>query len=123
MKYTMPQEIEVWYVIPALRRELAKTLTKKYNLNQKEASEILGISEAAVSQYIKEKRAKQIKFTRQDKKEIEKTAKKMAVIKDKNKSIKLLYSLSKRFKKEAIICSMHKKHDKNISNKCRICFE
>jgi len=78
--YSLPQEIEVWYVIPALRRELAKALTLKHKLSQKEAAELLGISEAAVSQYIKEKRAKQIKFTRQDKKEIEKTAKKMTVI-------------------------------------------
>ena len=51
-----PQEIEVWYVLPAIRKELVVTLKEK-NLTQKKIAEFLNITEAAVSQYIKQKRA------------------------------------------------------------------
>ena len=60
MQHIMPQEIEVWYLIPALRKELARIFIKDYGLAQKKAAELLGISGAAVSQYVKEKRAKEI---------------------------------------------------------------
>lgn len=48
-----PIEIEYWYVLPTIRREIATSLKKRGNLRQKEVADILGITEAAVSQYIK----------------------------------------------------------------------
>ena len=30
----MPQEVEVWYIIPALRRELAKSMVEDYKMMQ-----------------------------------------------------------------------------------------
>ena len=42
-----PQEIEVWYVLPVIRSELAKELLN-HNLTQKEISLKLGITEAAM---------------------------------------------------------------------------
>ncbi|MHA2366372.1 MAG: transcriptional regulator [Candidatus Hodarchaeales archaeon] len=48
-----PVEIEYWYVLPTIRRELTKTLKSMGKLRQKEIAKILGITEAAVSQYIK----------------------------------------------------------------------
>ena len=56
-----PQELEVWYILPAIRRELTISL-KEEGLKQRQVAEILGVTEAAVSQYIKSKRAKAIKF-------------------------------------------------------------
>jgi predicted transcriptional regulator len=52
-----PVEVEYWYVLPAIRRELAKSLKDNGKLKQKEISSILGISESAVSQYLKGTRA------------------------------------------------------------------
>ena len=52
LKQLMPQEIEVWYIIPAVRRELAKSMVK-IGLKQKQIAVTLGITEAAVSQYLK----------------------------------------------------------------------
>ena len=49
----MPQEIEVWYLIPALRRELANIFIKNYNLNQKETAKILGITRATLYEKLK----------------------------------------------------------------------
>jgi hypothetical protein len=53
----MPCEIIIWYVLPSIRREITKNLIKN-GLNQKQAAEKLGITDAAVSQYLSEKRGK-----------------------------------------------------------------
>ena len=45
----LPQEIEVWYLIPAIRAELAKELLKE-GINQTKIASILNITNAAVSQ-------------------------------------------------------------------------
>ena len=66
------QEIEVWYVIPAIRREMVLEL-KKRNVNQKEAARLLGLTEAAVSQYMSGKRGTDVKFEPQMKAEIKKS--------------------------------------------------
>ena len=50
-----PCELIVWYVLPTIRYELTKELLR-LGLSQKEVSESLGITQAAVSQYVKEKR-------------------------------------------------------------------
>ena len=62
----MPQEVELWYLIPALRREIAKILVKDYDLSQVEIAKILKITESAVSQYLKEKRGNELKFTEKE---------------------------------------------------------
>ena len=53
----LPTEVEYWYVLPVVRKELAKNLKEQGNLRQKEVADILGISESAVSQYLKGTRA------------------------------------------------------------------
>lgn len=50
-----PCEIIVWYVIPAIRSELAKELLR-LGMKQKEVSELMDITQPAVSQYITDKR-------------------------------------------------------------------
>ena len=56
-----PQEIEVWYIIPSIRREIAKEM-KKLGVSQVKISKTLGLTNAAVSQYLSKKRAKNIEF-------------------------------------------------------------
>ncbi len=46
----------VWYLLPLIRKEFAKSLIKDHSLTQRKAAEKLGITEAAVSQYISKKR-------------------------------------------------------------------
>ena len=50
-----PCEIVVWYVIPAIRSELAKDLLA-LGMKQKDVSELMDITQPAVSQYITDKR-------------------------------------------------------------------
>jgi predicted transcriptional regulator len=52
----VPQKVELYYVIPAIRKEFAKIMISK-GLSQKQVAGKLNITEAAVSQYMKSKRA------------------------------------------------------------------
>ena len=56
-----PCEIVVWYVIPAIRSELAKELLN-LGMRQKDVSELMDITQPAVSQYITDKRGSGIKL-------------------------------------------------------------
>ena len=56
-----PCEIVVWYVIPAIRSELAKELLH-LGMRQKDVSELMDITQPAVSQYITDKRGSGIKL-------------------------------------------------------------
>ena len=49
----LPAEIESKSLIPALRAILAKDLAKKYNIREDEISKMLGVTQAAVSNYIR----------------------------------------------------------------------
>jgi len=48
----------IWNGIPAIRKELAETLIKEFGLSQREAAEKLGLTPAAICQYLSKKRAK-----------------------------------------------------------------
>jgi len=73
--FSLHQEIEVWYIIPAVRKELAKFLVSEYALSYEKTGKILGISKAAVSQYISNKRANKITLSSQVCEEIVKSGK------------------------------------------------
>ena len=117
----MPQEIEIWYLIPALRKELAEIFVRKYNLTQKQISKILGITEAAVSQYLNSKRGNEIKFSKKELSEIKKSADE--IIKNPETLIKNLYNLCNSLRESKVICEIHKNRDKNIPKNCNICFK
>jgi hypothetical protein len=53
-----PCEQIVWNGLPIIRKEIARALTQKYGLSQRKTAEKLGISCAAVSQYLSGKRGK-----------------------------------------------------------------
>lgn len=52
----IPCELVVWYVLPTIRREVAKELVKTHNLSQAEVARRFGVTDAAISQYLKKKR-------------------------------------------------------------------
>ena len=56
-----PCELVVWYVLPAIRSELAKSLLS-LGMKQKDVSQLMDITQPAVSQYITDKRGSGIKF-------------------------------------------------------------
>jgi|TARA_Y100000310_G_C20670847_1_gene810196 hypothetical protein len=121
MSKVMPQEIEVWYLIPALRREIARILITDYKLSQKKSAEILGITGAAISQYLKSKRGNEIKFSRTETEKIKKSTKK--IIKNNENTMKEIYDLCVFLRKSKTICKLHKSRDKNVPKNCEVCFK
>lgn len=52
----IPCEIVVWQVLPLIRRELAKALVRNHGITQSEVARMFGVTDAAISQYLNEKR-------------------------------------------------------------------
>jgi len=73
----------VWYTLPIIRKELARSLIKDYGLTQRKAAEKLGITESAVSQYLSKKRGNFKTLNTIIKEEIKKSAKRIVKGDDK----------------------------------------
>ena len=123
MQETMPQEIEVRYILPAIRRELARIFIEVNNLSQKDAARVLGLTEAAVSQYQHYKRAKEVVFSDNVVDEIKKSAKKI-LENEKNKQMVVaeMYRISNLTTVKHILCDLHRAQSKELTN-CNICFD
>ena len=121
MQGQMPQEIEVWYIIPALRRELAKSMIRDFNLNQKQIADIMGLTEAAVSQYINSKRAKEVVFSNAVLEEVKKSAK--TIIENDIVLIPEILRLTRLTEVKHVMCDIHKKQDVKLPEGCDDCFE
>jgi len=57
-----PCEIILWNRLPAIRRELAVALIKNHGLSQRDAANRLGVTPAAVCQYVSNKRGQAVAF-------------------------------------------------------------
>ncbi len=53
-----PCEFSMWYIVPYIRSRLAQSMVKDLGMKQAYAARKLGVTDAAVSQYISGKRAK-----------------------------------------------------------------
>ena len=51
-------EYMMWNGLPVIRKEIAESMIKDYGLSQKETAEKLGITPAAVCQYVSRKRGR-----------------------------------------------------------------
>lgn len=115
-----PCEIVVWYVIPTIRSELAKELLN-LGMKQKQISEILDITQPAVSQYISDKRGHGIKFEPEVQNMIKDFAQDLVEGKASQMDIiPKMCEICKKVKAEEVVCQMHKEKD-NIPLNCTAC--
>lgn len=115
-----PCEIVVWYVIPTIRSELAKELLN-LGMKQKQISEILDITQPAVSQYISDKRGHGIKFEPEVQNVIKDFARDLVEGKASQLDIiPKMCEICKKVKAEEVVCQMHKEKD-NIPLNCTAC--
>ncbi len=114
-----PQELEVYYVLPALRRELAKAM-KELGKSQKEIAGNLGVTEAAVSQYLHQKRATDVNFTKDLQKDIQESA---SVINDRNSFLVATQKLIRKIRGDRFICDVCKSQNKGTPKACSMCYE
>jgi predicted transcriptional regulator len=112
MKQT-PCEYMMWNGLPVIRKEIAESMINDFGLNQRETAQKLGVTPAAVCQYLSRKRGK-IKIVDEDVLiEINKSAEKiikqgdMAVISETCRICRIL--MAKRiFPLECAVCSDEK---------------
>ena len=117
----MPQEIEVRYILPAIRRELARIFIQEHKHSQKQAAKILGLTEAAISQYQHSKRAKEVIFSESVVNEIRVSADRILAAKNtKERLIAETYRISGLTKVRQILCDIHRAQSKDLEN-CNIC--
>src|SRR3989338_187144 len=57
----LPQEIATWYIIPTIRSEFVREMIR-HGLSQKQSADRLGLTQAAVSNYMSDRRASAIKL-------------------------------------------------------------
>lgn len=113
-----PQEIEVFYVLPAIRRELAISM-KTTGKSQKEIAKLLGVTEPAISQYMSHKRASTVKFSDKIKQDIGESASRiLSEITLMREMQRLLHIV----RNERVVCQIHEAMG-SVPNNCNVCFE
>jgi predicted transcriptional regulator len=113
-----PQEVEVFYIIPAIRAQLAKAM-KESGKSQKEIATLLGLRESTVSQYINDKRAT-LAFDAGIKEKVSKIASSIGKQVDAIRAVQILL---REIKKTRAICDIHRQFSSNIPGNCGVCFE
>ena len=116
MQLLQPQEVEVFYLLPAIRRELSIAM-KAQGRSQKEIADLLGVTPAAVSQYLHEKRAKALPAEFQER--ITCAAKD---VKDKESMIRETQQLVAHAKRSKLVCKLHAQHAE-VPKGCEVCFK
>ncbi len=115
-----PQELEVYYILPALRRELAKAM-KQQGKSQKDIATIFGVSEAAVSQYLHNKRGADVDFTPELQEHIKESVQRIT---DNPTFIKETQQLLHKTWHKKFVCGVcHDQNGSAIPKGCAVCFE
>jgi uncharacterized protein len=118
-KLIFPQELEVWYLLPAIRKRVALGLIKK-GMPQKKIAELMFVSGAAISQYKKSKRANDnflgIKFDDRIDYSVQK------IFQNNSSFFSEMMQLNSLIKDTGILCVIHKiKETGNIAcNGCEL---
>ena len=113
-----PQEIEVWYILPAIRKELVVTL-KNEGKSQKEIATLLNLTESAISQYLNSKRAKDINLPLEVKTFIKEAVKKIT---NHETAYQQIQKISEFIKSTKALCQIHMMVEGNLEN-CDVCYK
>ncbi len=104
LQLTLPQEIEVMYIIPSVRKYFAIYM-KEEGKSQKEIAKLLCIRESTVSQYINQKRGSLTKLTDEVLIEIKGSVTKIKTSED---VIREMQRILKIIRASKVICDIHK---------------
>ncbi len=145
--WMMPQEVEVWYVLPALRRELAKVMKtkivtrvdedgkkKEHKITQKEIAKMLGVTEPAITQYLLKKKGRrsrgdQVTIPERFLDEIEKSADVMIKQYEKMDSSDDMFEVMtseinrilRVIRNDGAMCDFHRQFSAHVKDKCSAC--
>jgi len=147
--WMMPQEVEVWYVLPAIRRELAKVMKTKviprvnedgkkedHKVTQKEIARMLGVTEPAITQYLLKKKGRrsrgdQVVIPNSILKEIDKSADIMIQEYEKAQRNGLddifepmtreINRIIRVMRDEGVMCDIHREFCAHVNDPCDAC--
>lgn len=145
--WMMPQEVEVWYVLPAIRREFARAMKKKeiprkeedgkirqHKVTQKEIAKMLGVTEPAITQYLLKKkglrsRGDQVDIPEMFLPEIDASADTMIAEFEKAKNDDDMYEIMTRevnriikaMRDEGAMCDIHRRFSSHVKGDCGAC--
>ncbi len=92
--FRTPCETALWKVLPSIRKELVKYMVTEKNMLRKDVAKIFNISEAAISQYLKDKRGR-INFTNKQRIEIKKVGDELIKKNSRKELVKCMCKLCK----------------------------
>ena len=120
----LPSEVEAKAILPALRALVAKKLVQKHKMPQQKVASLLGVTQAAVSNYLRETRA--ISFVLEDTGDVKRVTDEIVELLIKGTDSMLVRSkfqeASNILKKRRIICSAHEVLEPTIDvDSCHIC--
>lgn len=118
-----PCEIMVQKVLPAIRVELARVMMQDYGLQQQDVANRLGVSKAAVSQYVSLKRGADTDFTDDIKKEIWDFADTVVHNGDSAKLIDDFCNICKNIQTSGWLRRVEPGSSEYISEKCTFCLD
>jgi predicted transcriptional regulator len=122
----LPCEIAVKSVVPAIRALLAKELTQTYGMKQKEAANLLGITQTAVSKYTHDVRGRILIIEKYEEvtTQIKKTATSLANGDiDRTTLVLQICTTCKLIRKNRLMCELCKRADPTLDIKqCKRCF-
>ena len=147
--WMMPQEVEVWYVLPAIRRELAKVMKTKvvprknedgatvdHKITQKEIARMLGVTEPAITQYLLKKKGRrsrgdQVAIPSLILKEIDKSADTMIEEYEKarlsgqedifEEMTREINRIIRFMRDEGVMCDIHREFCAHVNDQCDAC--
>ncbi len=122
----LPEELAVKSALPALRASIAKELMSKHGMTQTKAAELLGVTQTAVSYYLRDKRGSGAQDSIQSEK-IKRTITEisgMLAQKEVNRravAAKFTEALS-YIKRNRLLCNVHKQYEPQLDpDACDIC--
>lgn len=119
LQIIQPQEVEVFYILPAIRSRMATAL-KGQGMKQKDIAELLCVQESTVSQYLSSKRAAAVKFNSAIDREVSAAARKIKTKRDLIRETQRIIELVREDK--GLFCGLHKAVA-DVPQGCDVCFK
>ena len=145
--WMMPAEVEVWYVLPAIRRELAKIMKTKivprvgedgkkkdHKITQKEIAKMLGVTEPAITQYLLKKKGRrsrgdQVVIPEKFLSELDKTADTMIKQYETRGANEDMFEIMtseinrviRVMRDDGAMCDIHRNFSAHVKDKCSAC--
>lgn len=126
--FKFPCEVVIQFVLPSMRKEMVSYLVNEKAIRQREVARMMGITDAAVSQYIKGKRGNYFKFDEKTKGKIHKISDTLVdhykEHKQHNGSEFMVdaCNMCRELRSSKALCLLHKELGMDISN-CMACKE